>query len=192
MDELALLAGVARRAVRADDEDLGVRDRLADRVGSAVDLGRVEVGRAERLGQAVHEVRPARREDRAQLVERRLRHPAAGVGEVAHASADLLRPRLLGELDPQRRHAGQAGDPVLGAEPDDVAGQQVVHEHDVGADGERGRQLAEAGVEAQRQRGEDDVVGRVAEVVADALAPRRSGCGGESTTPFGLPVLPDV
>ena len=34
----------------------------------------------------------------------------------------------------------------------------------------RRRQLAEPGVEAQRQRGEDHVVGDVAEVVADALA----------------------
>ena len=67
VDELALLARLAARAVGPDDEDLGVRDRLADRVRPAVDLGRVEVGRAERLRQAVHQVRLGLREDRAQL-----------------------------------------------------------------------------------------------------------------------------
>ena len=91
VDELALLAGLAGRAVGTHDEDLGVRDRLADRVRTAVDLGRVQVGRAEGLGQAVHQVRLGLREDRAQLRQRRLRHPPAGVGEVAQA-ARRLRP----------------------------------------------------------------------------------------------------
>ena len=170
MHELALLAGLAARAVGAHDEDLGVRDRLADRVGPAVDLGGVEVGRAERLGEPVHQEGLGEGEDRAQLAERGARHPAAGVGEVAQAARRLGRPLLLGELDPQRRHAREPGDLVLGAQADDVARQQVVDEHDVGADGERGRELAEAGVEAQRQRGEDDVVLDVAEVLADARA----------------------
>ena len=170
VDELALLARLARRAVGAHDEDLGVRDRLADRVRPAVDLGRVQVGRAERLGQAVHQVGLGLREDRAQLLQRRLRHAPAGVGEVAQAPRRLERPLLLGELDPQRRDAREPGDLVLGAQAHDVAREQVVDQHDVGADREGGRQLAEAGVEAERQRGEDDVVGVVLEVLADARA----------------------
>ncbi len=59
--------------------------------------------------------------------------------------------------------------PVLRAQLHDVARQQVVHQDDVGTDRERRGQLAEAGVEAQRQRREDDVVGVVPEVAADAL-----------------------
>ena len=57
MHELALLAGLALGAVLAEDQDLGVGDRLADRVGPSVDLCRVQIGRPERLGEPVHQVR---------------------------------------------------------------------------------------------------------------------------------------
>ena len=83
MHEFALLARIAGRPVGADHQDFGVRNRLADRIGPAVDLGRIEVGRSERLGESVHEKRFRRREHLPQLVQGRLGHPAAGVGEVA-------------------------------------------------------------------------------------------------------------
>ena len=115
--ELALLTGLAARAVLAHDEDLRTRDRLADRVGPAVDLRGIEVRGAERLGEAVHEERLRGREESRAAVERRARHAAAGVGEVAQRAGRLRRPGQVGELDPQRRHAGQAGHAVLRAEP---------------------------------------------------------------------------
>ena len=105
----------------------------------------------------------------SQLVEGRLGHLAAGVGEVAHRAARLQRPRLVGDLDPQRRHAGQTGDPVPGAQAYHVARQQVVHQHDMRADAEGGGQLAEAGVETQRKYGKDHVVGGVVQILADTL-----------------------
>ena len=60
--------------------------------------------------------------------------------------------------------------PCLAHEPDHVARQQVVDEYDMCTDREPGRELAEPGVEAERQHREDDVVLVVAEVLADALA----------------------
>ena len=135
-----------------------------------VDLGRIEVGRAKRLREPVHEVTAWRCGKIARsFCERRPGHAPAGVGEVAQAAARLGRPGLLGELDPQRRHAGEPGDPVPRTQPDDVAGQQVVDEHHVRAHTERGRELAEAGVEAERQGGEDAVVLGVLQVLAHAL-----------------------
>ena len=103
------------------------------------------------------------------LFEGRLRHSPAGVSEVAQRARRFSRPRLVGDLDPQRRHAGQARDPVPGAQAYHVAGQQIVHQHHMRADAEGGGQLAEPGVETQGQRGQDDVVGSVLQVLAHAL-----------------------
>jgi hypothetical protein len=58
----------------------------------------------------------------------------------------------LGELDVQRRHGGEAGDLLLDHGLEHVARQQVVEQHHPGAGVEGRGQLAEAGVEAQRQR----------------------------------------
>ena len=57
MHELARLIGRAVGPVRTHDEDLRVRNRLADRFGTPVDFRRIEIGRAERLRQAVHQER---------------------------------------------------------------------------------------------------------------------------------------
>ena len=59
------------------------------------------------------------------------------------------------------------------------------------ADGEGGGELAEPGVEAERQRREDDVVGGVAEVAADALGADDEVAVAEHHA-LGLPVLPEV
>ena len=58
---------------------------------------------------------------------------------------------------------------MLRAQPDDIPRQQVVGEHHVGADAEAGRQLAQSGVEAQRENGQDPVLCGVVQVGADAL-----------------------
>ncbi len=171
MHELSLLAGLADGAVRAEDEDLGVRDRLADGIRTTVDLGRVEVGRAERLGETVHEVGRRTREGLPQAVERAARHPSTGVGPVSQARRDRFRPRHRHQLQPQWRHAREPCHPVLLAQAHDVARQQIVHEHAVRADGECRRDLAESGVETQRQHAQDDVVARVVQIGADALGP---------------------
>ena len=170
MHQLALLARIARRAVGPHHQDLGVRDRLADGVGPPIDLGRIEVGRAERLGESVHEERLRRRE------RPRAACPGsawASVRRCSRSSAVDARASCghvcVGDLDPQRRNAGQAGDPVPRAEPRHVARQQVVHQDHMRADRERGRQLAESGIEAQRQRGRMHVVGGVLQVRGHAL-----------------------
>ena len=58
-------------------------------------------------------------------------------------------------------------------------------------DVERGRQLAEARVEAQRKHREDHVVGRVADVVADALRADDQVAMGQHDA-LRQAVLPDV
>ena len=64
-------------------------------------------------------------------------------------------------------------------------------QHDARAGVECRGQLAEAGVERQRQRGEQRVVGSLSRYDATLFAPATMlRC--DSTTPFGLPVLPDV
>jgi hypothetical protein len=50
-----------------------------------------------------------------------------------------------------------------------VAGEEVIHQHHARTDAECGRELAEAVVEAERQHGEQPVVGGVLEVGRDAL-----------------------
>jgi hypothetical protein len=46
---------LANQARGVQDEDLGVRDRLADRIGPAVNLFRREIRRPERFGQPLHQ-----------------------------------------------------------------------------------------------------------------------------------------
>ena len=57
----------------------------------------------------------------------------------------------------------------------------------MGADVEGRGQLAEAGVEAERQCREDHVIGDVPEVVADAGGARPAGCGGSIRRPSACP-----
>ena len=96
-------------------------------------------------------------------------HSAARVGEIAHRARGSGGPFLLGDLNPKRRYAGHPCDPVLCAKPHDVAGQKIVHQHDMRADAERRRELAEPGVETQGENGQDYVVGGVLQILADAL-----------------------
>ena len=54
------------------------------------------------------------------------------------------------------------------------------------SDAERGGELAESGVEAERQRGQDHIVSGVAEVVADAFGARDEVAVAEHDS-LGLP-----
>jgi hypothetical protein len=84
------------------------------------------------------------------------------------APAHVLRPIQLRQLDPQRRHTGEAGDALPCALPDHVAGQQIVVQHHRRADVEAGGQLAEAGIEAEWQHRQDPVLRGILQILADA------------------------
>jgi hypothetical protein len=74
-------------------------------------------------------------------------------------------------LDPYRRQAGEAGDPIAHHRGDDVPWQQVVHQRDPGADDEGRGELTQAVIEAERQHREEAIVGAVLEIAADAIRP---------------------
>src|SRR5215216_6243781 len=92
VDQLARLLGGALPTFFVYDHDLRVRDGLADAARSAVDLLRRQICGTERLGQPVHQVDPGARrlEQPPELVQVRLRYPAAGVGDVALAGRHAL------------------------------------------------------------------------------------------------------
>ena len=115
------------------------------------------------------------------------RHAAAGVGEVAQVVG--RSPSGQSSCDSWIHSGGTAVRPVtrsLDERVEHVARQQVVEQHDARAGMEGRRELAEAGVERQRQRREERVVGMVLEVAArrssrpppccDATARRPSAC----------------
>ena len=72
----------------------------ADAVGMRVDQRRIEAGRAEGFGEAVHQVQLRLREQRAQAAHQRLGQMAAAVGQRAQA-VPRPAPLLLGQLEPQ-------------------------------------------------------------------------------------------
>ena len=91
-------------------------------------------------------------------------------------------------------HSGgthEPGDPVLGAQSDDVAGEEVVHEHDVRAVEKAVVSWLKPASKLSGQRRQDHVVLVVAEVVADALGPDDEVAVREDDA-LGRPVLPDV
>src|SRR5215211_5988006 len=80
VDQLARLLGGALPAFFVYYHDLRVRDGLADATRPALDLLRRQICGAERLRQPVHQVDPGARrlEQPPELVQVRLRYPAAG------------------------------------------------------------------------------------------------------------------
>ena len=151
VDQLALLARRGLAAVGADDHQLGEGDGGADAVGMLVDQRRIEAGRAEGFGEAVHQVQL-----RLAGTARASGAPAARAdGRRCWSACAGCRPRrppvLLGQLEPQRRHAGEHGDVMTSDRPDHVARQEIV-EGDRAAARRPGReQLVLAIVERQRQ-----------------------------------------
>ena len=161
MDELADLAGVAlahrpraprgsRRSGSPCRSSPGERRPARDRGRWS---GRPRSARTSGTGLASGKIARSRSSVAAASARRCWRSSAG-------AAVASVGPALVDELVPQRRDAGQSGDPVLARRAGPRPGQQVVDQHDVGADRERGRQLAEARVEAQRQDREDAVVAR--------------------------------
>ena len=115
----------------------------------------------------------------AQALQRLLGHAAAGVGDIAQVVRDLRRPVELRQLDPQRRHRGQAGDALLLHGVEHVLRQQVVDQHDARAGVERRGELAESRVERQRQRRQHRVLLVIAEIRRDALGARHHVAMGQ-------------
>src|SRR5208282_1695560 len=83
-------------------------------------------------------------------------------------------------LNPERRHAGQAGNLLLRAGPNDVARQEIVEQDDLRADRKGGRNLAETGVEAERQHRQNSILDRILEILADASRARDQIAMGEN------------
>jgi len=109
MDQFAWFVGRAVRAIWAQHEDLGVGNRLADGVGSPVDLRRRKKRRTKRFGKTVHEEWLGSGQMAAKLHQRFPRHAAPSVGNVAQMVRYARRPRYLRQLYPHGRDACKAG-----------------------------------------------------------------------------------
>ena len=90
--------------VGADHEDLGVRNRLADRVGPPIHLLRWQVRRAKGLGQAVHENDLRRGKGLTEDAQDRLWHVPTGIGDVAQMRKPFGIETLLQQQRRHRRH----------------------------------------------------------------------------------------
>ncbi len=129
----------------------------------------VEIGRPERLGQAIHRIKVGIGKQRAQAPHERTRQRAARIGQPAQRSARTVGPVELDELDPQRRHAGERRDRPPGDRFHDVTRREIV-ERDTDTARIPGRkQLVLAIIEAQRQDAQRPVVGRKAEIMRHRL-----------------------
>lgn len=168
LNQLSGFVGRAFGAILPEDEDLGVRDRPANGVGASIDFLGGEVGGAKGFGQTIHQIGPAFWELPPKGSQGIEWHSPAGVGEIAQVFIDAGGPCELGQLDPQGRHSGQSGYPFLGDCLEDVAGEQVIQQHDPGAGQECGSDLGEAGIEGQGQGGQEDVVAVVLQVLGHA------------------------
>ena len=102
----------------------------AHRIGMVVEQGRLEIGRAERLGEAVHRIDVGGREELAHPPDHRGREPAAAVGQPAQRQRRLGRPGRLDQLHPERRNAGQGADLMALDRADHVARGEIVERHD--------------------------------------------------------------
>ncbi len=134
VDEFPVLAGVAGRSVRPHDQDLGVGDCLADRVRTAIDLRRVEIGRAEGLGEAVHQIGRALAETAPAACRV---SPSAFALRCSRNSAVLRRPRAASSGSAIWIQNG--GTPVIpvtlcfSQSRTTSPGRTIVHQHDVRA-----------------------------------------------------------
>src|SRR5439155_25686744 len=109
MDQFTGFVGRAMRAVWAQYENLGVGNRLSDRVGPLVDLGWRKKRRMKRFGETVHQKWLGSGQTVAKLHQRFPRHAASSVGNVAQMLRYGRRPCELRELYPQRRDTCKAG-----------------------------------------------------------------------------------
>ncbi len=167
MHELAGLVGRADFAIRPHHEDLRIRDRLADRVGAAVEFAGIEIGRAERLGQAVHQVQPCIRKQRPESSNDRLGKMPAAVRQDSKRRTLAFRPVGLRELQPQGRNAGKDGDVMASHRPDDVSRQEIIEGDCLAARGPGGEQLVLSVIERQREDSQRAVPPGQAKIVRD-------------------------
>src|SRR5215211_4442893 len=177
VDQFADFTWGALPALFVDHEDFGIGYSLADTPAllrrGAPDLFRRQVGGAERLGEAVHQVDPGARrfEQSPEFVQVRLRYPAAGVGDVAQVRERFLLNNLRApqEERPQRRHPRHARDLVPPQGPREVPRQPRALQDQRRPHSQGGRELAHPGVEVQRQRRKDAVLAGVLQVRRDDL-----------------------
>ena len=121
---VGLLAGLG-----ADEAELGVRDRRADRA-RAVRVGRRGVGDRAGLGHAValHDrAADALGRRRGQLGAQRR---GAGVDELQARQVAPLDGRALGQRQDDRRHEVGLGDPVLLDQAEELLEVEARHQHD--------------------------------------------------------------
>ena len=171
--------GATRWPSLVDDVDLLVGHGLADGRDLVVQPRRVEVADARALGQAVHGEDGRLREQLLQAANVGRRKGRRGVGQVPQRrKVEALEGRHLQQRREDRRHAGQAGDTMLGDVLEDLEriGEGLL-DHDGMAHPRPGDHLAQAVAEGQRQAAEDDVLGNVAEV-------SRDGPGGVGHVPM--------
>lgn len=139
-----------RRTIGAHDQKACVGHGLADRVRTVIDFGGLEVGRAERLGQTIHEVGFGLRKQRAQALQDCPGHAAAGIGKVAQRGARCIGPASMGQLHPKGRHARDRGDTLTRAGLYHVLWTEIIDKDSSGAARPRRRELAQACIEAKR------------------------------------------
>ena len=86
-----------------------------------------------------------------------LRHGAPGIGDVAQIGKRLLLQRRVGlrQQAPECRHACQAGDALLQKRLNNFARKNEIDQDDGSALLECGHQLVHAGIEAERQDGQN-------------------------------------
>ncbi len=109
MDDLADLPGLDGQALLVQQEDLGAGDRPPDRSRPGVELLRRQVGRAECLGQPVHEEDSRPRERLPQPPQHLRGDLAAGVGQDAKAVKSRRSP---GPAPPMQQFAHTLGIPA--------------------------------------------------------------------------------
>ena len=96
MDQFADLSRAARPTAFVYHEDLGVGNGLSDGGRTAVQLLRRQVGRTERLGQAIHQKDLGGRKSTAQHGEHALRHRSTRVRDVAQVGEPMLEQGRVG------------------------------------------------------------------------------------------------
>ena len=168
MDQFALFIGRSGLPGIVDNENLGKRNGAADGCRMPVHQHGIEIGRAERFGQAVHRIEVRLRESGPQgPYQVRGQRPSA-VGQAAQRSCGLFRPVQFRQLQPQRRDSGDRCHTMAGHGFHHIARCQVIERDHRAACVPCRQQLVLAIIERQRQHRQHAVVGRDPEVVGNA------------------------
>ena len=162
--------GATRSAFRVDDPDARPGNGHADRRRPRVDLVRRQIRRALALRLSVHRIEPGSRKRLSQFVNLDVGQRGGGVRDVAQMRKRGGRQILLKNQRGDRRDKRKPRDALAG---DGLEDRARIHggllQHDGRARPERGRDLAEAVGERQRQHIKDHIVGRDLEVLANGI-----------------------